>query len=850
MNRFTVVVLVMLLTVMQVAAQNQKEIEINTRKTPLNQVFIDLKEKYGLQFAYDSDLLSGFLVSANHKSFNSDEEALRFLIKDFPLEIERSGDVLLIIPKRKNKPELTQISGQVLEANTFEPLPYSYILINRRPVQSDIQGYFNFIASADTSYNLQISHLGYFVFDTIVGQSLSRNFLLYPQIERIQEVQIYSNPIEKSTLIGNTAGRMKINHQIAPILPGYGDNSVFNLLRLMPGVMASGEQSNDLLIWGAYESHSKILFDGFTVFGLKNFNDNIAVVNPLVVKNIEVMKGGYEARYGDRVGGIVDIQGKDGTLLKPTLTFSINSITVNTMVQLPLSKKSSLLAAYRQTYHQLYSPTRISIVAREENSTSGAGAGVGTPHGKGPSTNRISDVKPDFVFRDANLKYTFKGDDGSRFSLSLYGGGDDFSYDMDAQLARVLWTREEQEQNKQLGGSAQLNYPWNNGDATNLTVAYSAFGRELYQKAQTENNQNGNITTLNDLDAENTVDELSFNAEHTLNFRRGHRLLIGTGAINNKVELARFSDGKQQININNQSPRIYSYLQDEYPFGELLELKTGVRAIYNTKRGKWYVEPRVSASFSVFDDLKINASWGLYNQFISKTTVLDSTNNYTEFWTNSDEEQVPVLSAEHFVAGLSYQRNGFTASAEAFYKTTDGLSRYVNGNLLVSEGFYEGKARSKGLDIFLKKEYKRNMAWISYTLSNAEEQFPYFRINTWQPAPHQQKHELKFAGVYNYKSFYLSANYVYGSGFERYDLEVDNDLNFDKAYSRLDAALVYKFRPGKVKAEAGISVLNIFNTGNIKYSNIRISTIDELSLIGVYSDAISFTPAVFLNIEL
>ena len=284
MNRFTVVVLVMLLTAMQVAAQNQKEIEINTRKTPLNQVFIDLKEKYGLQFAYDSDLLSGFLVSANHKSFNSDEEALRFLIKDFPLEIERSGDVLLIIPKRENKPELTQISGQVLEANTFEPLPYSYILINRRPVQSDLQGHFNFIASADTAYNLQIAHLGYFVYDTVVTQSLSRNFLLYPQIERIQEVQIYSNPIEKSTLIGNTAGRMKINHQIAPILPGYGDNSVFNLLRLMPGVMASGEQSNDLLIWGAYESHSKILFDGFTVFGLKNFNDNIAVVNLLVVK--------------------------------------------------------------------------------------------------------------------------------------------------------------------------------------------------------------------------------------------------------------------------------------------------------------------------------------------------------------------------------------------------------------------------------------------------------------------------------------------------------------------------------------------------------------------------------------
>lgn len=561
------------------------------------------------------------------------------------------------------------------------------------------------------------------------------------------------------------------------------------------------------------------------------------------------MKGGYEARYGDRVGGIVDIQGKDGTLLKPTFTFSINSITVNSMVQLPVSKKSSLLAAYRQTYHQLYDPTRISIVAREEIPDHGSGSGQGNSHGGGFSTNRLTDVKPDFVFRDANLKYTFKGDNGSRFSLSLYGGGDDFSYDTDARLTRFLWTREEQEKNNQLGGSAQLNYPWSNGDATNLTIAYSAFERQLYRKAQTESSQDGTIKILNHLDSENTVDEMSFNAEHTLNFHQGHRLLIGTGVINNKVELSRFSLDEQQIDINNESPRIYSYLQDEYPFGELLELKTGVRIVYNTKPGNWYVEPRVSASFSVFDDMKINASWGLYNQFISKTTVLDSTNNYTEFWTNSNDEQIPVLSAEHFVAGLSYQKNGFTASAEAFYKTTDGLSRYVNGNLLVSQGFYEGKSRSKGLDLFIKKEYKRNMAWISYTLSNTEEQFPYFRINTWRPAPHQQKHELKFAGVYNYKSFYLSANYVYGSGFERYDFEVDNDLNFDKAYSRLDAALVYKFKPGKVKAEAGISVLNILNTENIKYSNIRISTIDEVSLVGVYSDAISFTPALFLNIE-
>ena len=61
----------------------------------------------------------------------------------------------------------------------------------------------------------------------------------------------------------------------------------------MPGILASGESTNDLVIWGSYAGHSQVLFDGFTIFGLKNFNDNISSFNPLMAKDIEVMKGGF-----------------------------------------------------------------------------------------------------------------------------------------------------------------------------------------------------------------------------------------------------------------------------------------------------------------------------------------------------------------------------------------------------------------------------------------------------------------------------------------------------------------------------------------------------------------------------
>ena len=75
----------------------------------MNQVLIDLKENYGFQFAYDSDLLSKYLITVNNKTFRTDEEALRFLVKDLPLDIEKSGDVLLIIPQKEKNAELAYV---------------------------------------------------------------------------------------------------------------------------------------------------------------------------------------------------------------------------------------------------------------------------------------------------------------------------------------------------------------------------------------------------------------------------------------------------------------------------------------------------------------------------------------------------------------------------------------------------------------------------------------------------------------------------------------------------------------------------------------------------------------------
>jgi hypothetical protein len=141
------------------------------------------------------------------------------------------------------------------------------------------------------------------------------------------------------------------------------------------------------------------------------------------------------------------------------------------------------------------------------------------------------------------------------------------------------------------------------------------------------------------------------------------------------------------------------------------------------------------------------------------------------------------------------------------------------------------------------------VVWVSYTLSKTEEHFPFYIRQYYQPAPQDQRHEFKFAGVFNFKSFYFSANYVYGSGFERFTFTNENLNDIIPDYNRLDVAVIYNFKPGKINSQIGISVLNVLNNENIKLSNIRRIITDTEDPFDVNTEAVPFTPTLFLKLK-
>ena len=306
---------------------------------------------------------------------------------------------------------------------------------------------------------------------------------------------------------------------------------------------------------------------------------------------------------------------------------------------------------------------------------------------------------------------------------------------------------------------------------------------------------------------------------------------------------------------NFKNNRLFVYVDDYLPIGSRLILKTGARINLSDNKVKLHFEPRLSASYKLNEELKLTVSWGLYHQFIYKEANVDKDQNYSFLWVTSNEN-IPVISATHWVSEINYSKNNLTINLEAYFKQTRNISERIFEQRMVGnklkDGFfpYFGNAKTYGIDLFAKKDFDKHSIWASYTFSKALESLaPLGKpLPAYTLAPQHQLHEFKVAGIFNIRKFYLSANYVYGSGLQILREVFANGTN-DFSYNRVDAAVTYKFTPQHVAGEVGISILNLFNTQNLKYSNLRNFQLSQgLGDIKVYSNAVPFTPTLFLKL--
>ncbi len=823
------------LILLSASSLSAQKIGIYANNDPLNKILLELRDQYHLEFSFNDQLLSQFKLTVN-RMFDSPEDAILSLIKGLPLTLAKRREVFMILPEKKEiQTKNYLLSGTISEARTDEPLSFSQLVIDDRVLMSDIKGSFSYVAKKDSSFRVKVVHLGYYILDTVLVAGINHHLKLLPSIIGLREIVIWEKSPDRTTQVGNAAGSIRLNHQISRYLPGNNDNSIFTLLRLMPGILASSEQSNGLIIWGSYEGQSQIMLDGFNIWGLKSFNDDIDAVNPLIAKDVEVFKGGFDAALGDRVGGIVRINGKTANMKKPSINLNINNVTANGMVELPLWKNSSLLLSFRQTYYNLYNNKKV-IPHNVQNYLASK-----------PSIDYT--VFPDYNYRDANMKFTTTNDKGDLFYISSMAGDDRFKYTIDQRSGVNALFKTSAEKNDQYGLSSFYGHRWKNGNTTNLTTTYSSLNTEIGDVLELEK-PDGSSVPKHDYSTRNKISEINGRIDNNIKLSQSHILESGLGFAVNDVSLTADSSGFRQTNIQIKTARINGYAQDHLTLSGQIDLKLGLRADLPFNLVKLYVQPRISASFKLSDNVKLNADWGIYNQFISKSSVLDETGNYKYIWTACDNENVPVLKSIHWILGSTYNKNDLTFSIEAYYKQTDGLTRFIKKSQKYKNLIYKGDGRDYGMDFFLRKDYRGHSAWISYTLSKSEERFPYFPMGAYRPSPMDQRHEVKTAVIVNLRPVFLSANYVFGSGFLFNNGTYAKPIYISPKYNRLDVAVNVRFNIGKIAGETGVSILNVLNTKNIRYSNFEKVPVDQTISVNVYQEAVPLSPRVNLRLVL
>ena len=344
----------------------------------------------------------------------------------------------------------------------------------------------------------------------------------------------------------------------------------------------------------------------------------------------------------------------------------------------------------------------------------------------------------------------------------------------------------------------------------------------------------------------NTVSETTLKNYYNIPLAKNNSLDFGFSIVKNNVLWNEDSLGVNLINSNYSETHITTFIMDNVHLNRF-NMTYGVRITRLSSLNKTFFEPRITLNYKFKNTLTINGALGVYKQYLTKSSLTDTTTSTTRYiWTIANNNLYPVQSGIHSIIGLNKSYKNTQFNIDIFYKKTYGITQFVRFPRKNIEEIVKGNSRQYGINAYLKQNFKGQTFWASYTLSKNQELFPDLTQSEYINSALDQLHELKFAAIFNYKKFYLSSDYIYGSGYPIVSQTTHQTTRIP--YNRFDISLNYKYNLFHITAESGLSIINVFNTSNYLYNNLERVPSDQLNTINIYKEAMPFTPSIYLKL--
>lgn len=734
------------------------------------------------------------------------------------------------------------IRGNVFDKESAQPVAFATVQIDGAAMgtSTDINGFFSISDIPVGTYRIKVTYLGYddYLADIkiIKGEIVYKTINLQESGTSLGEVVISGKKEQAKSEV--QVSKLTVTPKQIRSLPSTGGQSdIAQYLTVLPGVIFTGDQGGQLYIRGGSPIQNRILLDGMTIYNPFHSIGFFSVFETELIRNVDVLTGGFNADYGGRISAVVDVKTREGNRKRLAGLVSASPFQAKAMIEGPI------------------------VAAKEDNgaSISFVFAGKQALIAQTAPTlyKRVNDGEGiPFNYRDLYGKLSLMTGNGSKMNVFGFGYDDGVKFD----IADFSW--------ESTGGGFDFTLvPSNSNTIVSGMLTYSGYSSRIEEADRKERTSgiNGFFGGLN-----------------FTNFDRNNELKYGIELTGFRTDFAFENFRGLRIEQIENTTEISFYMRWKRKFGPLV-IEPGFRLQYYQSLNDVSPEPRLGLKYNIADFLRFKAAGGLYSQnLLSTVNERDIVNLFVGFLSGPEEtvykpgsnfERVDhrLQKSVHGVAGFEVDvTNNFEVNVEGYYKDFTQLLTLNRNKLLPQDPNYvveTGKAY--GLDFSMKWEAKRFYVWGAYSLGfvtrndGLQEYPPVF----------DRRHNLNLVTTYQAgakKQWEFGARWNLGSGFPFTQTQgffstynFNNGINTDVLggngdlgilysdvrnggrlpyYHRLDLSAKRTISFSKyVKMEVVASATNAYDRANIFYfDRVRYQRVNQLPLLPSLSMTLQF----------
>ncbi|MDQ2720502.1 MAG: TonB-dependent receptor [Bacteroidota bacterium] len=638
--------------------------------------------------------------------------------------------------------KIAYVSGKVIDENED---PISQVTVTILGKQNGIitsdSGTYRIKVPAEKTFALIFSHSGF--------RDEQKNFYLNEGEQDELTVRLTRKSKTLETVVINDekerkeTGLIKINPRSSAALPG-ATGGVEGLIKTLVG--SNNELTSQYSVRGGNYDENLIYINDFEIYRPylvhNGQQEGLSFINPEMVKNVNFYTGGFQAKYGDKMSSVLDIQYKKPVSFGGSVYVSLLEQGLHLEGTSKNQKLSWLFGARTKTNKNLlasqetkgnYVPSAADLQAYLSYKISDKlrlevlGIISGSKFTLIPeSAQKSTAVFSPLFTADIGLDIFFNGQEKDNYNSNLIG----------ISLFQSI--------NKRLKLKWMTSiYSDNENEDFDITGTY-LFGERSFDKTKPNFGQITNPLGAGVFQnyARNQLNIQVYNISHKGSYELGkHFIQWGAGVdhtiIADKLNEWEYQDSAgyslpfnpNQLNLssvlkshsNLTIDKYNGYAQDNFRLSKTVTMQAGVRFNYNSLNREFLVSPRAQVSYKPDwkRDIIFKAAAGIYDQppFYREMRRYDGTVN------TGLKSQKSIQYVAGFDYNLSHGDKPMRITTEAYYKSMTDIDPYDIDNVRIRYfGENDAKAFATGVETRIFTELVKDAeSWFSIGISRTEE---------------------------------------------------------------------------------------------------------------------------------